>query len=782
MLSIRNLIFWTLLLSVSIWTHLRWEAESEFPVFKGESGLPAWDWICWKQETSGLKAVHVYKTAMNTPGNGIQPGDILQQIEYKPVPDASVLADIHKTSAPGKILIYKILRDEGNSFVPRPLNFFVSLSYYPFYATPQIPLIWNIQVSLAIILAFFSLLILLILYPFLKTSLLRNAPVMAVAVLTLLVFLNFILRDLRIRLEFPAPLIFQEQIFSCLWPILCGGIVLSALYALPRTSTRFWLLPSLLCIILFTGKIYQSVFIAEDFREHSENILAYTLFFTSLHILWFVLSERESGPVRDSVWIRLSGVIYLSILLVFSLLISAGIPLAENLKGLTELLSFPALSLPILDLSASRLKFGKTTVVLTRTIQYLLFAAAVLILYLLIDWVLNRLYSGAPYLDIVKLMIVIIFVLLFRALYHRNKNKLLKLGISFQQKQAEELQSFLALIPRYTHSHELLEDTQQQILKYFGSGRVEFWLDGIKEEDHDETLKAIYTSLPGPEIYWSANKELSPLTLAPDLENYLLSQNWSLVLPLRFSSGKAGLLLLARKKSGVYNLEDLDLLRRLNTQVWLTLDILYLLENEKMLMQKTMEANLTALRSQINPHFLFNTLNTIAALIHDNPAMAEMAVENLAFIFRYTLRTSGENFATVGNEMALVSKYLEIEKFRFGDNLEVNIHISDRCKDMEIPALVIQTIVENCIKHGITKIVGKGIVSIDVKEKDGNMVAIIEDNGPGIRSDRILKGTGLNNIHSRLYSLYDSQDMLTFENTGNGTRVTLTLPSKPHEK
>jgi LytS/YehU family sensor histidine kinase len=285
-----------------------------------------------------------------------------------------------------------------------------------------------------------------------------------------------------------------------------------------------------------------------------------------------------------------------------------------------------------------------------------------------------------------------------------------------------------------------------------------------------------------PELFWSANKELNPLTLKAEDEQFLAQHNWSLALPLRFSRAKAGLLILGKKKKGVYNLEDLDLLRRISTQIWLTLDILYLLENEKMLMQKTMEANLTALRSQINPHFLFNTLNTISSLIHDNPEMAEQAVENLAFIFRYTLRTSGENFVTVEGEMTLVKKYLEIEEFRFGENLEVKIEIEESCKECELPALVIQTIVENCIKHGIAKILTKGIVSIRIIDLGDRYKTIIEDNGPGIRSDRISMGTGLNNIHSRLHSLYGNSDILTFENTGNGTRVTLTLPKKRHEK
>jgi K+-sensing histidine kinase KdpD len=449
--------------------------------------------------------------------------------------------------------------------------------------------------------------------------------------------------------------------------------------------------------------------------------------------------------------------------------------------------SLPVLSLPVFDLSASRIRFGKTTLVLTRTIQYVLFAGSVLVLYLLVHYLMTSFYPAADYLNIPEILIVVFIVLIFRGIYHRFQPYLRRLGISFQQRQVEGIVEFMARVPRYTHSHDLLQDSVAQIERYFNARKVVFWLDDkstqTTELPHDNMLMSVYRQFNVGDTFWSANKELSPKQMTEVEEVALVAGDWALMLPMRFSGAKAGLLMLGRKQKGVYNLEDIDVLKRLNTQIWLTLDILYLLENEKLLMQKTMEANLTALRSQINPHFLFNTLNTIAALIHDNPGMAELAVENLAFIFRYTLKTSGENFVTVENEMTLVRKYLEIEEFRFGERLTVDIQIADDCKGYAMPALVIQTIVENCIKHGINKIMHNGLVSIRIfARSDDFFVTEIEDTGPGIHSDRIFKGTGLNNIHSRLHSLYDRQDLITFENTGNGTLVTLTLPKQKYEK
>lgn len=783
----KDFVFILLLLSGSLLAFLRWQGENNFPTLKGESGLPAWDWIIWEENSKGLTATQVYRVAMNTPGSGIQAGDILKKVEYQTVPDNKLLSEIHFASAPGKILIYQVEREELNSFIPRKLNLFVFLSWKPFFSAAEFPLIWNLQSLFSILLGFLTLIILLILYPLIRGSIRKNFPLLLLLLFAFIQFLWFALRTFRIRLDFPASLILHEQIFILTWTLFVGLMGILALLALPGYTQKIKIIPSALILCCLTWIVSDSLFIREDFREHTSTLSSYLVLLVAIHSVWFISSDRESGPIKELPWFRWASLIGLTVLALLSALNLSTFTLFKAEKAIEESCVLLALFLPILDLSASRLKFGKATVVLTRTIQYLLFSAAIFLVYLLSGWILENLYPGAPYLELINLLVVIIAALIARAIYHRNKTRFTQLGISLQPRQTEEIQQFIASVPRYTHSQDLIKDATQYLQNYFGAQAILFWLEDQEEEpeasgDTRELYKSVFKSLSLPELFWSVNKELSGLVLAENEEKKLIDEGWTIALPLRFSRAKAGLLLLGRKKKGVYNLEDLDLLRRISTQIWLTLDILYLLENEKLLMQKTMEANLTALRSQINPHFLFNTLNTIAALIHDSPEMAEMAVENLAFIFRYTLRTSGENFATVENEMALVSKYLEIEKFRFGDNLEVIIEIQDSCKEFLLPALVIQTIVENCIKHGITKIVTKGIVSIKIVEQGAFLKAMIEDNGPGIRSDRILKGTGLNNIHSRLHSLYDNPDILTFENTGNGTRVTLTLPKERHEK
>src|SRR5208283_4826976 len=122
--------------------------------------------------------------------------------------------------------------------------------------------------------------------------------------------------------------------------------------------------------------------------------------------------------------------------------------------------------------------------------------------------------------------------------------------------------------------------------------------------------------------------------------------------------------------------------------------------NEERLTRTTMEAELQALQAKINPHFLFNTLNSIASLISENPKAAESTVEKLSEFFRYTLKSAEKNLVSVAEELDIVRTYLEIEKVRFGERLQYDITCGDDVRDFMIPALIIEPLVENSIKHG----------------------------------------------------------------------------------
>lgn len=223
--------------------------------------------------------------------------------------------------------------------------------------------------------------------------------------------------------------------------------------------------------------------------------------------------------------------------------------------------------------------------------------------------------------------------------------------------------------------------------------------------------------------------------------------------------------------------------RNINLAVGLSQIISTQLEISKLGELKNManRAEIKALQSQINPHFLFNALNTIISFIRFNPNKARELIINLSIYLRYNLDI-GENHVDIYKELEQVKAYVEIEKARFGEKLHVVYNIEDDL-DVKIPSLIIQPIVENSIKHGILKGKGEGTVTIEVKKvsKD-NIMITIEDDGIGISEDIIEKvyedkmeenKIGISNVHNRLKYIYG--EGLKIEALKSGTRISFNV-------
>lgn len=197
--------------------------------------------------------------------------------------------------------------------------------------------------------------------------------------------------------------------------------------------------------------------------------------------------------------------------------------------------------------------------------------------------------------------------------------------------------------------------------------------------------------------------------------------------------------------------------------------------NEERLERLRTRAELDALQAKINPHFLFNTLNSIASLISENPAAAESTVEKLAELFRYTLQRSGNSTVTLSEELEIVRSYLEIEKVRFGNRLQFDIRSDESLGDIRIPPLVIQPLVENAIKHGIAEEPKGGTVTVDVKRDGRACVIAVNDTGKGFSGTGGDPGFGLKSIRERLTLAYGENASLRTEDGSALIQITIPL-------
>ena len=176
-------------------------------------------------------------------------------------------------------------------------------------------------------------------------------------------------------------------------------------------------------------------------------------------------------------------------------------------------------------------------------------------------------------------------------------------------------------------------------------------------------------------------------------------------------------------------------------------------EQQRLLMQ----ARLDALTSQINPHFLFNTLNSVSSLIRTNPQQARVVVYQLSNILRRLLRKH-DNFSSLREELSFIDDYLSIEVVRFGDKLRFRKEIEPAALDMQLPSMLLQPLIENCIKHGLASKIEGGTITLRASRAEGRLHLAIEDDGVGIPEAEMAHlldhGIGVSNVNERLKVLF----------------------------
>lgn len=248
--------------------------------------------------------------------------------------------------------------------------------------------------------------------------------------------------------------------------------------------------------------------------------------------------------------------------------------------------------------------------------------------------------------------------------------------------------------------------------------------------------------------------------------------------PIRTASGEGGAILMGPRASDApYFSGDVALLTSLADVLAAMLDNLHLQarkqEHEQRAQELSLHASrseLKALRAQINPHFLFNALNAIAGLIHRSPDRADRTIEQLADVFRYALRGAESEWAVLDDELEFVRSYLEVERARFGERLQVDIQIAPDVRGARVPTMMVQTLVENAVKHGLSELTGPAVVGVHGTREGERVVIAVTDNGEGFteRATRRTTGTrsggyGLANIRQRLSGYFGDAAGLTID-------------------
>ena len=198
------------------------------------------------------------------------------------------------------------------------------------------------------------------------------------------------------------------------------------------------------------------------------------------------------------------------------------------------------------------------------------------------------------------------------------------------------------------------------------------------------------------------------------------------------------------------------------------------------------EARLDALRMQINPHFLFNTLHAVSALVERDPGGVRRMISRLSELLRHTIDSHATDEVPLREELAFLRRYIEIMEIRFQGRLNVNMAVGEEILDALVPNLILQPIVENALEHGVNRAAGDGQITISgYRDGDGDgdgdrLMLSVRDNGPGIDAQNE-SGVGLANTRARLEQLYGDRAVLTLRNAdGGGTLAEITLPYHQH--
>ncbi|MEM6783395.1 MAG: histidine kinase [Bacteroidota bacterium] len=788
------------------------------------------DWARWSDRDGDIVAAYVDPRG-TAYAAGLRPGDVLFTLDGMQYFNADDVERVVAGLPPGAAVAYSVTR----SGVPIRLE--VAITRYPTFLYPLSEALWQVSLWGFAIAAFLTVLALGIVAPLTVRSrrtwgavtLLVAATVWAVghglrlSLLTVvgppleagytLVFRTITVVSLAGWIAFPAVLLF---------------VVLGAVR--DRVVRRLRWVVFVPSAVLMVGVLLDAL-VGEVGPVTMEALVAPTLFYVCCYVavatgLSFLQAHGDEGDALPAVslgWSRVGSLLVFFVAASGAFFALRGLPTADAVTDLRAgwlVVAVQVLSLmPVGLVTAATLRYGKTDV-LPRGLTVA--AGLGLVFFAFVGGLegLRRLYDATPVPSLVVGLWLLLLLLGVGLLGRLFRDRLGSVLLTERQRARRRLDRFSERVRHLLAPQRLADETATEVGEALGVSSLAVFLRDVEVDGTDtgddwlegsfqrqppyfdrSHLDVVLRSPGGPACVWTRNTELNERTLPPEVDAKLRALGLALAVPVVADASGAeplGMLVLGTKRARrtVYSLDDVDQLKALAAQLALALERLRLVAREKALVRQRAEAQLTALRAQINPHFLFNALNTIAALIAERPVDAEANVERLARIFRHVLTTSGQPFVPLRDEVRLVGEYFALEQARFGNRLTVGVDVPDALLDHPVPAFAVQTLAENAVKHGIEKQRGGGSVTLrahldaapdDLASGDGQvrdvLVVTISDTGVGLAlpppsSDpTAFYGVGLSNVRDRLRQLYGRDDLLQVVGApGVGATATLRLP------
>ncbi|MEM9663513.1 MAG: histidine kinase [Bacteroidota bacterium] len=797
------------------------DMQAFVPDAPSSSATPGFDWVVWSDEEGVITASYVFPGG---PGDlaGIEAGDLFFTLDGAQFFTAQDLKRSIEGIPPGSQRAYSLTR------AGQPLDVQVRIGPYPTFLYPLSPSLWQFSLWSFTVGGFLHLLGLILAAPLALRSRRARFSLLLIAASSLWIF-GTLFRLLLIQVLGPimpgssfAPLFEALTLLGLMGWILFPVLLVHKIVhdtSLPRGPQMAWIIglvyapPLLLCgLAVFTT-------VAGPLGPFTlARLIGPVLFYVSWYVaiasvlvlgLYRFRSDEAAHLVGG--WGRTGSGLTLLIALFAVLTVPGVVPLLEAVTDQTVgwlIVSAQLLSIgPISLVSLSTLRYGKVNQVISRGVVYALVSGLLFILVVgglsLIDFYRDRLETS---LYVVGGAFATVVLLLFERVLRRLRTTSQEFFGTEGPRTRRVLRQFQEQMRTIIDPETLIQRTMEVVGQAFDvrSGvlyvQIEDepvrWVSSRYQPESpyltERIVRQVWPYIQQDGRIWSRIAEVNDSRLPPAPAALLTAHGAALAVPIMGEGSPMGLLILGPKRTrfGVYNLTDLDMLRALSSQLALAIERLVLVEREKALVRQTAEANLVALRAQINPHFLFNALNTLLAFIHEQPEEAEEVVEDLAAIFRHTLHTGDRTFVTLHEELNLVRHYLHIEEARFGDRLTVQLDMPPSLRTHPVPAFSVQTLVENSIKHGLEPAPGPGTLHLQAtREPDGSVCVRIHDTGVGIpalfdRPDGHVGlapffGIGLRNVASRLEHLFGEPDLLHLHSApDSGTTASLRLPPR----